>query len=179
MSHFFKDGKILSAFLVFVFSVSFLFSQEESPLYVVKGSGQISRDLNSSGLAYLITREDIIKSGKTSLEEVLRQIPCIQISSGTAGNGSLVISMRGAGGDNPFSQVQVIVDGVSENNPDMTSPDLSAYPLSIISRIEVYDGNYGSKAGNGAVGGVIKIYTRENPEKISGGILTGCLELGG
>lgn len=171
MSHFFKDRRSLSAFLILFFSVSFLFPQEESPLYVVKGSGQISGDLNSSGLAYLITREDIVKSGKTSLEEVLRQIPCIQISSGTAGNGSLVISMRGAGGDNPFGQVQVIVDGVSENNPDMTSPDLSAYPLSIISRIEVYDGNCGSKAGNGAVGGVIKIYTRENPEKISGGIL--------
>ena len=159
---FFKN-KIFLILVVVLCTSMFSFANETTneKTYVVTANRSKTEELKSNGNVTIITSEDIVKSGKTNLQEILQSATNVQISEGTYGNSTSIIKMRGAAGDNPFAQVVVLIDGRRLNNPDMVPHNLLSIPLTQIEKIEILDGGDSSLYGSGAIGGVINIITKE------------------
>ncbi|MCG8565195.1 MAG: TonB-dependent receptor [Desulfobacterales bacterium] len=126
-----------------------------------------TRNLSDAGKiggisATVITAEDIDIKKLTSVEDVLKGIPGLDVAS-TGGGGSLTsVFLRGADSKNTL----VLVDGVMLN--DATSPnrnaDLGNLTLDNIERIEVIRGPSSVLYGSNATGGVINIITKTGKE---------------
>lgn len=136
-------------------------SNENKNEWVVTADNVVTNVLELPSSVTIITTEDIKKSGKSNIIDFLRTLPGIQINEGYYGKSSSSIKMRGSSGDNPFGQVVVFVDDKKLNKADMSPQNWSSIPLSMIETIEVIDGGNSSLYGSGAVGGVIKITTKE------------------
>jgi iron complex outermembrane receptor protein len=113
----------------------------------------------SSATVYVVTADEIEKSGAGTTSEVLRGIPGIQIDD-LFGNGNEVnISLRGFS-SSANANTLVLVNGRRINYSDTASPDLHHVFPKNIERIEVLAGSAGSLYGDQAVGGVINIITK-------------------
>lgn len=107
----------------------------------------------------LITAEDIQKKNYNTVEEVLRDIPAINI---VRQGKDYIIDLRGQG-DKAKQNVQILVDGVQMNSLDTS---MSATPINTISsddidRIEVIPGGGSVLYGSGTSGGVVNIITKK------------------
>lgn len=120
---------------------------------------------------YVITREEIRRSGATRLAEILRLAPNLQVAQVTA--GSYAISARGFNGT-AASKLLVVVDGRSIYSPFFSGVywDVHDVPPQVIDRIEVISGPGATLWGSNAVNGVINIVTRSAAEA-PGGVLEG------
>jgi iron complex outermembrane receptor protein len=110
----------------------------------------------------VITSEEIARSPRQTLTEILSEQAGVQIQHVGAGvNGARdVVDLRGFGASAP-SNVLVLVNGRRFNDFDLQGFDYSSIPLNAIERIEVTRGNSGAVLyGDGAVGGVINIVTK-------------------
>jgi len=108
----------------------------------------------------VIDRETIVKSGATTIAELLLTQTNIQLSS-LYGNGTrTTISLRGFG-SNAFANTLILIDGRRLNNPDIASADIQGIQLDDIEQIEIIEGSAGVLFGEGAVGGVVNIITRK------------------
>ena len=110
----------------------------------------------------VITAEDIQQSPAQSLPDILNQQAGIQLQHVSAGaNGARdSVDLRGFGASAP-SNVLVLVNGRRFNDFDLQGFDFSSIPLNAIERIEITRGNSGAVLyGDGAVGGVINIITK-------------------
>ncbi|MFZ2958028.1 MAG: TonB-dependent receptor [Candidatus Ozemobacteraceae bacterium] len=108
---------------------------------------------------YVITSEDIHRSGATSIPEVLRMAPGVQVLA--VSNNKWSISIRG--GAREFSnKLLVLVDGRSVYSPLFSGVFWEALevPVENIERIEVVRGPGASIWGPNAVNGVINIITK-------------------
>ena len=113
----------------------------------------------------VVTKEEIQKSGATSIPEVLQKLEGITFRS-TSGNASQsMIDLRGFGGDSPFGKTLVMLDGRRLNRPDMASINWLQIPLSNIERIEIVRGAGSVLYGDAAVGGTINIITKKGQGK--------------
>jgi vitamin B12 transporter len=111
----------------------------------------------------VITAEDIRKSGKRSVQEVLRDVPGLTvIQTGTLG-GATSVFMRGANS----GQTLVMVDGVEVNDPmsDSRSFNFANLLTDNIERIEVVRGPQSTLYGSDAMAGVINIITKKGTGK--------------
>jgi vitamin B12 transporter len=111
----------------------------------------------------VITAEDIRKSGKRSVQEVLRDVPGLTvIQAGTLG-GQVSVFMRGANS----GQTLVMVDGVEVNDPmsDNRSFNFANLLTDNIERIEVVRGPQSTLYGSDAMAGVINIITKKGTGK--------------
>jgi len=109
---------------------------------------------------YVITAEDIAKSGVTSIPEALRMVPGIDVARTNA--NTWAISIRGF--NTQFSnKLLVLIDGRSVYTPLFSGVywDSQDYVLDDIDRIEVIKGPGGTLWGANAVNGVINIITKE------------------
>ncbi len=110
----------------------------------------------------VITAEDLRRAPEATLQEILGREAGIQTTSlygGVNGTGS-TIDLRGFGVTSP-SNVLVLVDGRRFNDSDLTGFDFSLIPRNSIDHIEITRGNSGAVLyGDGAVGGVINIVTK-------------------
>ncbi|MEM7468475.1 MAG: TonB-dependent receptor [Pseudomonadota bacterium] len=112
----------------------------------------------------VITQDDISAAAATDLASLLAQEANLEIRSVTGNDKFSGIDIRGQG-DTFSSNVLVLVDGVRLNAPDLSGADFSAVSLGQIERIEVIRGGGGVRYGNGAVGGVINIITKDAKAK--------------
>ncbi|MDO5563238.1 MAG: TonB-dependent receptor plug domain-containing protein, partial [Synergistaceae bacterium] len=130
--------------------------------------------------AYVVTREDIEKSGARSVQDVLERVPGV---TGLLGSASMAqdkgITVRGLN-----TEVLLLVDGVpfmGANHgvgADLGSPfDLRAVPLESVERIEVVKGASSAIYGSNAAGGVINVITRKGADKSSGSIKVDGVDL--
>ncbi len=111
----------------------------------------------------VITAEDIRKSGKRSVQEVLRDVPGLTvIQTGTLG-GPTSVFMRGANS----GQTLVMVDGIEVNDPisDNRSFNFANLLTDNIERIEVVRGPQSTLYGSDAMAGVINIITKKGTGK--------------
>jgi len=118
---------------------------------------------DAAAAIYVITREDIRRSGATSIAEALRLAPGLQVASINA--NTWAISARGFAGE--FSQkMLVLIDGRSVYTPLFSGVwwDSQDLILEDIDRIEVIRGPGGTQWGANAVNGVINIITRHAGE---------------
>jgi iron complex outermembrane recepter protein len=108
---------------------------------------------------YVITQEDIRRSGATSLPEVLRLAPGVEVARVDSDHWS--IGIRGFGAV-LASKLLVLIDGRSIYSPLFAGVywEVQATPLQDIERIEVIRGPGGTIWGANAVDGVINIITK-------------------
>jgi iron complex outermembrane receptor protein len=118
---------------------------------------------------YVVTGEEIVRSGARSVAEALRLVPGLQVARSNA--NTYRISARGfdSGGD----KMQVLVDGRSAYTPLTSSVfwDVLDTVLPDIDRIEVIRGPGATLWGANAVNGVINIITRSAADTHGGKVL--------
>lgn len=108
---------------------------------------------------FVITADDLRRSGVRSLPEALRLVPGMQVAR--IESGKWAVSPRGYNGR--FArQMQVLVDGRSVYSSTFsgTEWEMLNIPIEEVKRIEVIRGPGGSTWGSNAVGGVINIITQ-------------------
>ena len=123
-------------------------------------SSKIGNTVSETGKnVVIITSEMIAELPVNSVDELLRQIPGIELQSRGGFGVQSDMGIRGA----TYNQVLVLIDGVRYNDP-MTGHFNGYIPIGIseIDRIEVIKGPSSSIYGVDAVGGVINIITRMN-----------------
>lgn len=118
---------------------------------------------------YVITRDDILRSGATRLPEMLRLAPNLQVARVTA--ASYAVSARGFNGT-AASKLLVLIDGRTIYTPFFSGVfwDMHDVPPDTIERIEVISGPGATLWGANAVNGVINIITRSSRDT-QGGVL--------
>jgi len=108
---------------------------------------------------YVVTQEDIRRSGATTLPDVLRLVPGVEVAQVDADHWSVAI--RGFGAV-LASKLLVLIDGRSIYTPLFAGVywNVQATPLEDIDRIEVIRGPGGTIWGANAVNGIINIITK-------------------
>jgi iron complex outermembrane recepter protein len=112
---------------------------------------------------YVISSEDIARSGVTSIPDALRMAPGVDVAQGASGSWS--INIRGFN-KGLADQLLVMIDGRTVYNPLFAGTywELQNMPLQDIDRIEVVRGPGGTLWGANAVNGVINIITKKAQE---------------
>jgi iron complex outermembrane receptor protein len=107
---------------------------------------------------YVITQEDIRRSGLTTVPELLRLVPGVQVAQ--VNSNKWAVSVRGSN-DLFSNKLLVMIDGRSVYNPLFSSAlwDTEDILLEDVDRIEVIRGPGASIWGANAVNGVINILT--------------------
>ncbi len=128
---------------------------------------------DTAAAAYVITQEDIRRSGVTSIPEALALAPGIQVARISASKWS--ISSRGFGGFTS-NKLLVMIDGRSVYSPAYSGTywDQQNTLLEDIDRIEVIRGPGGTIWGANAVNGVVNIITK-NAQDTQGGLVRGSV----
>lgn len=121
----------------------------------------------AAAAVYVITNEDIRRSGATSVPEALRMAPGISVAR--SGASGWAVTSRGFN-DEFANKMLVLIDGRSVYNPLFAGVywDVQNVPLDTIDRIEVIRGPAGTLWGANAVSGVINIITKP-AEQTQGG----------
>lgn len=127
----------------------------------VKVTGVSKKGDDRSTLAaavHVLTQEDIRRSGATTLPELLRSVPGVEVARIDASHWS--VGVRGFG-DQFSKSVLVLVDGRNVYTPLFAGVfwAVQDVPLADIERIEVIRGPGGTVWGANAVNGVINVIT--------------------
>jgi iron complex outermembrane receptor protein len=123
---------------------------------------------------YVISHDDIIRSGAISLPEILRLAPNLDVVQTSA--SSYIITARGFSGNvtdqNFTNKLLVLIDGRSVYTPLYSGVywDVQDVPPEDIERIEVISGPGATLWGANAVNGVINIITRKSSQT-QGGVI--------
>lgn len=131
------------------------------------GTSMAASTKNFAGARTVVQKDDIENSGASSLSDVMRRIPGVQISdnSGSAGSAiSLNIGVRGlAGRYSPRSTV--LLDGIPMSVAPYGQPQLSFAPVSLanVETVDVVRGGGAVRFGPQNVGGIINFKTRRVP----------------
>ncbi|MBK7003653.1 MAG: TonB-dependent receptor [Rhodoferax sp.] len=127
---------------------------------VTTASRKTQRLHEVAGAIFVITREDIERSGVTSIPEALRMVPGAQVAQLT--NNRWAVSVRGFNG-RFANKLQVLMDGRSLYSPLFAGVVWEAEDtlLEDVDRIEVIRGPGAAMWGANAVNGVVNIITRK------------------
>ncbi len=126
---------------------------------------------DSAAAVFIITQEDIRRSGAQHLAEVLRMAPGLYVSRLNAYNWR--VTSRGGFNGIYVDKVLIMIDGRSVYNLQFSNVfwDNLDMPLEDIERIEVIRGPGGPLWGANAVSGVVNIMTRD-AEETQGALLS-------
>lgn len=136
---------------------SHLYAQETSiDETMVVTANRFEQSVNSTlAPVVVVTKEDIQSTQAKSIEEVLRRLPGIQVSS-NGGYGQLAsIYTRGTESDHTL----ILVNGVRVSSATAGLTAISSLPLNGVERIEYVRGPRTAVYGSDAIGGVINIIT--------------------
>jgi iron complex outermembrane recepter protein len=125
----------------------------------------------AASAVFVISREDIRRSGALNVPDLLRMVPGLDVAQIDAGNWA--ISARGFNGQYS-NMLLVLVDGRAVYNPIFAGVfwDAQNVILDTIERIEVIRGPGAAVWGSNAVNGVINIITR-SATNTQGGYFSG------
>jgi iron complex outermembrane receptor protein len=127
---------------------------------VSKKEQKLSR---AAAAIFVITQEDIRRSGALNIPDLLRMVPGLDV--GQINGSTWAISSRGFNGQ--FSnKLLVMIDGRIVYTPNFAGVywDVQDLPLESIERIEVIRGPGGTIWGANAVNGVISVFTKKAGE---------------
>jgi iron complex outermembrane recepter protein len=129
----------------------------------------------AAAAAYVITHDDVIRSGATSLPEILRLAPNLEVMQTSPSNYEIAArGFNGNSADQNFpDKLLVLIDGRSVYTPLYSGVywDMQDVLPEDIERIEVVSGPGGTLWGANAVNGVINIITRKASDT-PGGVAT-------
>ena len=148
--------------------------EELSNIEVTSVSKAPQKLQQAAAAVYVITQEDIRRSGVTSIPEALRLAPGVEVEQIDANNWSIGIRGFTGGLLSQLSRsVLVLMDGRALYSPLFAGTywEIQDYPLDDIDRIEVIRGPGGTLWGANAFDGVINIITK-NSKDTQGGLVT-------
>jgi vitamin B12 transporter len=117
----------------------------------------------------VLDRSDLDRATGRTLAEFLAQQPGLQFSSNGGLGKTASLFMRGL----EARHTLLLVDGVRVGSATVGTPSLDNLPLEGVERIEIVRGPMSSLYGNGAMGGVIQVFTRKGtPGLVGNGKLT-------
>lgn len=133
--------------------------EELGELLVVSVSRHSERVRDAPSAIYVITGEDIRRSGFTTLPEILRLAPGVEVARN--GSHEWTISIRGFNSD-LSNKLLVLIDGRSVYSPLFAGVfwDVQDTMIADIDRIEIISGPGSTLWGANAVNGVINIITQ-------------------
>jgi iron complex outermembrane recepter protein len=136
----------------------------------VTSAGKKEQKLSQvSGALFVITAEDIRRSGATNIPDLLRMVPGLEVAQ--IDPSTWAISARGFNGEYS-NKLLVLIDGRTAYSPVFSGVywDAQDVPLDLIERIEVIRGPGATVWGTNAVNGVISIITRSAQDTKRGAI---------
>jgi iron complex outermembrane recepter protein len=139
---------------------------------VTSVTGKPERLSDAAASIYVITNEDIRRSGARTLPEALRLAPNLQVARSSA--SGYAISARGFNNDSGLAnKLLVMIDGRTVYSPLMSGVfwDQQDVMLEDVERIEVISGPGATLWGANAVNGVINVITRAAKDT-QGGLAT-------
>ena len=123
----------------------------------------------------VFTANDIQALGSTSLVDVLRMVPGLNVES--TGREGALSSLFARGGESDYNLV--LVDGVRVN-PSGGAYDFSRVSASEIDRLEVVRGGQSSLYGSDAIGSVVQVFTKRaapgDAARIAGSVEAGSFD---
>jgi vitamin B12 transporter len=131
------------------------------PDVLISANRQVEARNDSSAANTVFTREDIDRLQPSSVTDLLRRVPGVQVGQ-TGGRGSLPgIYIRGT----KSAQSLVLVDGQRIGNSTSGDSNLQHINIEQVERVEVLRGSRSVIYGSDAIGGVIQIFTRRGTEQ--------------
>ena len=105
-----------------------------------------------------LSPEQVRASPARGVQDMLREIPGIEMprTSSSVGGTAQIVSVRGV----DEGRTAVLVDGIPINDAWGEWIDWDRVSKSRVERVEVFEGGASSLYGNGAMGGVISLFTR-------------------
>jgi iron complex outermembrane receptor protein len=121
---------------------------------------------------YVLTGEEILRAGHTSIPEALRMVPGLSVAR--IDSHTWVITARGFAGEYA-GKLLVLIDGRSVYDPFFSGVnwELQDVPLEDLDRIEVIRGPGATLWGSNAVNGVINIITKSASDTQGGLVVAG------
>ncbi len=139
--------------------------QERTEEIVVTGTRIRRKDLNTPAPVTVISKEQVMASGKVSIGDFLQSLPeqgnAINTQINNGGDGATRVSLRGLG----TARTLVLVNGrrmVPGGTGADASVDLNSLPTAAIERIEILKDGGSAIYGSDAIAGVVNIITRRN-----------------
>jgi iron complex outermembrane recepter protein len=126
----------------------------------------------AAAAVFVISQEDIRRSGATNIPDLLRMVPGMDVARVDA--NTWAISIRGFNA-RYSNKVLVLIDGRPVYTPSFSGVywDQQDVPLEDIERIEVIRGPGGTVWGANAMNGVINIITKSSKETLGGLVTAG------
>jgi vitamin B12 transporter len=156
--------KVTLLIIIIFLSGSLIHAQETVRLDSIEvTASRISSTVSESGKhVSVITRADIAQMPVTSVDELMRSLPGINMNSRQGFGVQADVGIRGS----TYSQVLFMLDNVPLNDP-LTAHFNTNIPVSLaeIGQIEVIRGPASASYGADAVGGVVHIKTRMYMER--------------
>ena len=148
-------------------------SLEDLAKVEVTSVSKVAQPLSSAAASiYVITGEEIRRSGALSIPEALRLAPNLQVTQ--TGSQGYQIGARGFGGNlevqNFSNKILILIDGRSVYNPLFSGVSYDAQDVSMddVDRIEVISGPGATLWGANAMNGVINIITKSSHDTKGG-----------
>ncbi len=142
---------------------------------IVVTANRVAAELRQVGSSVtVITAEEIELKRKTSVAELLRTVPGVEVVRG--GGPGQITSVFVRGGSS--SQTLVLLDGVRLNAPATGAFDFANLPADAIERIEIVRGPQSTVYGSEAVSGIISIFSKAGREGLHFSGLAEAGELG-
>ncbi len=148
---------------------------QDQDTVVVTGSRIVSPNLLSISPVTALSAEEIVRTGRSSIEDVINELPQVFAAQGAnvsnGSNGTATVNLRGLGSNRTL----VLLNGrrLGPGDPGSTTfaSDINIIPTVLVQRVEILTGGASSVYGADAVGGVVNFIIDKKFEgvKISGG----------
>lgn len=141
-----------------------VFAQSATETLTVTGTRIPTRVAEALAETSVIDRAQIERSEGRTLPELLANLAGFQFSNNGGLGKTSSVFIRGL----ESRHTLLLVDGVRVGAATVGTPSLDNLPLESIDRIEVVRGPMSALYGNGALGGVIQVFTRQGSQGLSG-----------
>jgi iron complex outermembrane receptor protein len=173
----------LNAYLALAFGSSLVFVgagalAQDTSSQRVEVTGSAIKRINAEGPApvEILTRKQIEKTGATSVNELLRSIPSVDIfdqgelaSNSPAGSGTANVRLRGLSESNLLILLngrRLPVNAIYDSSGAGAAFDINSLPIGAIERIEILKDGGSAIYGADAVAGVINFITKSDYQGI-------------
>ncbi len=167
--------KIFSFLILILFSLATVVAQENKDSLKIRDLNEIivtaprtDMPLKQMPAAIsIVTNEQLNTMSKSiAADEALRLVPGVKVDNGTDGSRvHLYIRGQGVLSESGFRGIQVLIDGISVNDPGGFCPDLYDVDWETVKNVEVVKGLAASMYGGGGTGGVVNITTNDGGKK--------------
>lgn len=160
-------------------------AQAQEQLERVEITGSAIKRTNAEGPApvEVVTRKQIERTGATSVNELLRSIPSIDIfdqgelaSNSPAGSGTASVRLRGLSSSETLVLLngrRLPVNALYDSSGAGAAFDINSLPIGAIERVEILKDGGSAIYGADAIGGVVNFITKTDYQGIEANLSTG------